>query len=117
VVSSTEIANMLTKLLEIRDEGTCIPAMASEAIPANPEQRAILGRAGYGHSRCIILQHLHKGNATYNAHDWSTRTYVHAHLYIIKHWDDLSDGDVIDVQFILGERAEKKVSEIQGQYA
>ena len=108
---------MLTKLLEIRDEGTCIPAMATEAIASNPRQHAILRRAGYSENRCIILQHLHKGEATYNAFDWRSRTYHHAHLYIIKYWDDLKDGDVIDVQFILGENPEKKVSEIQGQYA
>jgi hypothetical protein len=108
---------MLTKLLEIRDEGTCIPAMATEATPANGKQAAVLRRAGYGESRCIILQHLHKGEATYNAFDWRSRTYHHAHLYILKHWDDLSDGDVIDVQFILGEATEKKASEIQGVYA
>lgn len=108
---------MLVKLLEIRDEGTCIPAMASEAIADNGRQSAILRRAGYGESRCIILQHLHKGEATYNPYDWGSRTYNVAHRYIIEHWDNLKDGDVIDVQFILGERPEKKESEIQGQYA
>lgn len=108
---------MITKLLEIRDEGTCIPAMASEAVADNGRQAAILRRAGYGESRCIILQHLHKGEATYNPHDWRSRTYGEAHLYIIKHWDDLKDGDVVDVQFIRGETTEKKTSEIQGVYA
>lgn len=108
---------MITKLLEIRDEGTCIPAMATEAVAENGRQGPILRRAGYGESRCIILQHLHKGEATYNPYDWRSRTYAEAHLYIVKHWDDLKDGDVIDVQFILGETTEKKVSEIQGVYA
>ena len=108
---------MITKLLEIRDEGTCIPAMATEAVPDNGRQMAILSRAGYGESRCIILQHLHKGRATYNPYDWNDRTYSIAHQYIIQHWDDVADGDVIDVQFIRGETAEKKVSEIKGVYA
>lgn len=108
---------MITKLLEIRDEGTCIPAMATEAVSDNARQAAILRRAGYGESRSIILQHLHKGEATYNAYDWRSRTYNEAHLYIIAHWDDLEDGDVIDVQFIRGETKEKKLSEIQGVYA
>lgn len=108
---------MLTKLLEIRDECTCIPAMATEAVATNEPQLAILRRAGYGENRCIILQHLHKGEATYNAFDWRSRTWHTAHLYILDHWDELADGDVIDVQFILGERVEKKTSEIQGQYA
>lgn len=108
---------MITKLLEIRDEGTRIPAMATEAIPDNHRQSAILQSAGYGGNRCIILQHLHKGEATYNPYDWRDRTYKVAHLHIVKHWDDLKDGDVIDVQFLLGETEAPKRSEIQGLYA
>lgn len=108
---------MLTKLLEIRDEGTCIPAMATEAVGDTVEQDAILRRAGYGENRCIILQHLHKGEATYNPYDWRNRTWNVAHKYIIENWDHLSDGEVVDVQFILGETAEKKTSEIQEAYA
>ena len=34
-----------------------------------------------------------------------------AHNYIATHWHDLVDGDVVDVEFILGETAEKKISE------
>lgn len=107
---------MFTKLLEIRDEGTRIPAMASEAVPANHRQAAILSSAGYGEDRCIILQHLHKGQATYNPYDWRDRTYKVAHLHIKKEWDSLKDGDVIDVQFLLGETEKPKTSEIQGFY-
>ena len=43
--------------------------------------------------------------------NWFDRRYTDAH------WDDLKDGDVVDVQFIRGETAEKKVSEIQRVYA
>jgi uncharacterized GH25 family protein len=34
-----------------------------------------------------------------------------AHNYIIKHWHDLHDGDVVDVEWILGETKQKKISE------
>jgi hypothetical protein len=34
-----------------------------------------------------------------------------AHEWIIEHWAELGDGDVVDVQHILGETATKKVSE------
>lgn len=34
-----------------------------------------------------------------------------AHNWIIDHWQELKDGDVVDVQFILGETKEPKVSE------
>jgi hypothetical protein len=39
------------------------------------------------------------------------RTMRIAHDYIIDHWADLSDGDVVDVEFILGETSEPKVAE------
>ena len=44
---------------------------------------------------------------------WGGRTYPVAHNYIIEHWAELKDGDVVDVEFILGERSEPKQSEIQ----
>jgi len=34
-----------------------------------------------------------------------------AHKYIIDHWVDLKEGDVVDVEFILGEASEKKISQ------
>jgi hypothetical protein len=34
-----------------------------------------------------------------------------AHLWIEANFDKLNDGDVVDVEFILGERAMPKVSE------
>ena len=36
---------------------------------------------------------------------------VRAHDYIAEHWAELDDGDVIDVEFILGEKPTKKISE------
>ena len=36
---------------------------------------------------------------------------VTAHEHIILNWDQLKDGDVIDVEFILGETKVKKDSE------
>jgi hypothetical protein len=34
-----------------------------------------------------------------------------AHDHIRQHWDELRDGDVIDVEFILGRSSAPKVSE------
>ena len=42
---------------------------------------------------------------------WCDRTFQIAHLWFIDHWDELKDGDVIDVEFILGESSEAKTSE------
>ena len=34
-----------------------------------------------------------------------------AHNYVLDHFDELEDGDVVDVEFILGETEVKKTSE------
>ena len=49
----------------------------------------------------------------YDPYNWvrDTRTKRTAHSHIERNWADLRDGDVIDVEFILGETAIKKVSE------
>ena len=38
-------------------------------------------------------------------------TLITVHDYIVKNWEQLEDGDVIEVEFILGEIHVKKVSE------
>jgi len=45
---------------------------------------------------------------------WKGRTMPVAHNYIIENWEEIRDGDVIDVEFILGETTVKKVSERHG---
>jgi hypothetical protein len=42
---------------------------------------------------------------TNDPHQQEGRTFPVGHDWIIKHWDELRDGDVIDVRFILGETA------------
>ena len=39
------------------------------------------------------------------------RTMRYAHLHINERWKELKSGDVIDVQFLNGERAAPKVSD------
>ena len=63
---------------------------------------------------------LDDGRATNDPYEWvargmGERTMPVAHNWIIEHFDALSDGDVADVQFILGETEKPKVSERVGQ--
>lgn len=103
-----------SKALEIRDEGTFIPALAVDMNPSNNGQHYLLRRCGY---RCdgrpnVILTHLAgRGEATNDPYQWGGRTWPVAHNYIIEHWEELRDGDVVDVQFILGETKAPKISE------
>jgi len=105
---------MKVKALEIRDEATFIAALACDMNPSNDEQRYLLRRCGYAcdSNPNVILTRLDgSGKATNDPYDWGGRTWPVAHNWIIDHWDELSDGDVVDVQFILKETTKAKVSE------
>lgn len=105
---------MLAKALEIRDAGTFIPALAVDMNPANNEQRWLMDRCGYpcdGRPNIIVTRLDGNGKATNDPYAWGGRTWPVAHNYIIERWTELKDGDVVDVQFILGETKEPKLSE------
>jgi len=77
-------------------------------------QRYFLRRCGYPEVApyAILLTRLTgNGRATADPYEWGDRTFTVAHNYICEHFDELRDGDVIDVEFILGETTEKKISE------
>lgn len=106
---------MEVKCLEVRDEGTFIAVVAINMNPTNEEQRYLLRRCGYpcdGRPNIAISELGASGRPMWNdPHAWGGRTYPVAHDWIIKAWDTLKDGDVIDVQFIIGETTKRKVSE------
>jgi hypothetical protein len=120
---------MMVKLLELRDEGTFIPLLAVDMNPGvyrddgpgmsaeYEAQRYLLRRCGYpcdGRPNVAITRlDCDGGPCTNDPYHWgeSRRTYFVAHNWIIDHWRDLKDGDVVDVQFILGETSAPKVSE------
>ena len=103
---------MIVKTVEIRDAATFIPAVAIQMAPANEGQRYLLRRCGYPRDgRGVVLMKLYDQHATSDAYHWGNRTMQTAHLWIEEHFDALSDGDVVDVQFILGETPTPKRSE------
>ncbi len=105
---------MEIKLFEIRDRGTFIPAMAVKPVSDNMvESWILLGRSGFNReTHCIYLIHLGGQQAKHDAYEWgNSRTMHEAHKYIEQNFDTLQSGDVIDVEFILGETTEKKISE------
>lgn len=100
------------KLVEIRDKGTFIPAVAFDcSLSGNSYDDYLLRRAGYGENRCILLARLDGGQAHYDPYDWGNRTWQVAHNHIEKNWDEIADSEVIDVEFILGESDKPKKSE------
>lgn len=129
---------MQVKVLEIRDEGTFIPALAVDMNPGDAypkkgkftfsedefkslfDQHAarmyLLRRCGYpcdGEPNIILTRLDGNGQATNDPYGWKrdARTFPVVHQYIIDHWHELKDGDVVDVSFVLGESKAPKVSE------
>lgn len=106
---------METKIIEIRDEGTCIFALCVNMNPANAVQRMALRRYGYpcdGEPNIMLTHATGERKASNDPYFWGDRTFGTAHNYIIENWADLTDGSVVDVSFILGETAKPKVSEL-----
>lgn len=110
-----------TKLFEIRDRGTFLPIMATKLMPCldnayeAKRERYLLSRTGFRNDEFVMLCKINaegfRGDASYDEFTWNSRTLAQAHSYIIKNWFALKSGDVIDVEFILGETSMPKQSE------
>lgn len=119
-----------TKIFEVRDSCTFIPVIAIKLDAETPEERGLLRCAGFGPGAApfILLSRLEGGELKYDPYDhhaepeapkWNpdqyqklTRTMKVAHQYIYQNFDELQPGQVIDVQYILGETDRPKKSEV-----
>lgn len=114
---------MEVKLFEIRDRATFIPAMAVKLDSnCSGQEDWLLSRAGYGPCNSkdryyVYLTNLVDGTTQYDPYRWEyrlggfSRTMTSVHRYILDHFDGLVSGQVIDVEFILGESTAPKESE------
>ncbi len=108
---------MEVKCLEVRDDRTFIPVICIRPVPDNEEQRYLLRRDGYvgdSSETCIILIAAQCRGCAYDPYDWPNargRTIPFAHKWIGDHWHELRDGDVVDVEFLIGETERPKASE------
>ena len=107
---------MEVKLLEVRDIGTCVPLLVVRMGSVDETEQRLLWRVGYPSREphgVMITALTGERKASADPYFWRDRTFAVAHQYIIEKWDDLTSGDVVDVEFILGESAAPKASEIQ----
>lgn len=106
---------MVTKLFEIRDHATLIVAMAVKLESKDPAEMWLMWRAGFpadSPADTIALIHLVGDQGHIDPYAWKdTRTMRNAHIYILNHFDKLKTGDVVDVEYVLGEVDAPKVSE------
>ena len=111
---------MIAKTFEIRDRATFIPVLAVKLEPGCEADRYLISRAGFSpdperQSTFVLLAQIYggEGKCSSDIYYWGNnpRTFQIAHNYIIKHFDSLESGAVVDVEFILGETSEPKQSE------
>ena len=106
---------MITKLFEVRDSMTLVAALAIKIDHADERDGFLLRRSGYpvDGGPWIVLTKISGGvgQSTCDPYDWGDRTMRTAHAHIVARWDDLATGDVVDVEYILGETTTAKVSE------
>lgn len=111
---------MIAKTFEIRDRATFIPVVAIQLNPSCEADRYLFARSGYGRTpddqrQYVLLAKIDggSGGCQCDPYGWGggARTMLVAHDHIIKNFVFLNSGDVIDVEYILGETKESKVSE------
>jgi len=116
---------MDTKMFEIRDVGTFISVLAVRLGARNEAESYLLREAGYSEDVEYILLtklsgcqgHVHYAPFHSSAHDhytWYDRTMHYSHKYIKDHWDELESGEVVDVEYILGETSTPKTTQRRG---
>lgn len=113
---------MEVKMIEVRDRSTFIPAIAILLQTNEEAERYLLRRAGYdeeeilgrGERRVLLATIQGDDNfITYDPFGWrgKSRTMPAVHMHLMKHWDKINSGDVVDVEHILGEKHLPKPSE------
>ena len=110
---------MKAKMLEVRDSMTCMPCLAVSFHTDNPDDAHLMWRSGWGHygnGEVLVMFPSCDKEARIDPMTWpqTSRTRRIAHEYIVRHFNDLAPGDVVDVQFILGETTVKKEKEPRG---
>lgn len=94
---------MDTKLIEIRDEGTHIPALA---IQLTRDDGYPAARAGFSKHPHIILVDLNSNRSQDDSNKWPPRdgrTLRMAHNFLETNWSQVEHNGVLDVRFIMGE--------------
>ena len=107
---------MRVKVIEIRDRATYIPAVAMQMVPwamaEHAEQiRSLYAHVGFpGNPEQIILMRLNDQRGHCDPYDWGdSRTMKTVHEWLQQHFAEVEPGQVVDVEFILGEKPEPSI--------
>lgn len=108
-----------TKLIEVRDEGTTIVCIAMKPTPTTEAEEWGWSRTGYGltpadQNAYVLLGPLGGGHGLLTCDPFkhpgapTRRTLYAAHTWLKQNWSQVQSGDVVDVEFILGETEHPK---------
>lgn len=105
---------METKLIEVRDIMTTVVVLAVRMTASDKRERKLIAREGFNTAYPLVIFHpLSRTKATWNLYDWNDRTFQAAHSELQLKWDLYNSGDVLDVEYVLGETDTPKESDIQ----
>ena len=98
----------MEKYFEVRDHGTCMPVLAIQFDPTTEKIRWMLGMTGYGISeieqrKYIVLIKLVDGQGRCEPYDWATDWMREVHEAILREFDNLDNGQVVDLRVYRGE--------------
>src|SRR5215468_6948868 len=101
---------MEIKLIEVRDRGTFIPALAIRVTSTGDVAGDwLLRRGGFSlNGASIILIRLTDCEAQYDPYDWANRTMQTAHVWLLEHFEQIESGAVVDVEHILWARRRRR---------
>lgn len=105
---------MITKTFEVRDRKTFIPVLAVKLVPDQEAERYLFAESGFGLTKgeqatyVLMAKMSEWSTSTTDPFEWKDRTLQEAHNYINEHFDLLTSGEVIDIEFILGETKKPK---------
>lgn len=106
--------SMIVKAFEVRDRATFIPVLAILLGSQNAEEEYLLMRCGYrsfGVYSVMMTRLAGDGRACVDPQSWGDRTMQAIHFYLEENFVKHQSGDVLDVEFILGEKKHPKLSE------
>lgn len=105
---------MEIKILEVRDRATCMPVMAVKVDgDCNDQENWLLKKAGFGDAEnryYVYLIDIVNHVVQHDPYSWS-RTLREAHKFIQENFDNITAGQVVDVEYILGESKQPKISD------
>ena len=106
---------MIAKLFEVRDRMTFIPILAVKLTSKQMAENYLLNRAGFRlahkHKPFILVTRLTGNMTAYAPYQWGDNTMTTIHEHLVKNFSKCKSGDVLDCEFIRGEKDTIKESE------